>query len=165
MVVFLIQHNVIKFVCDLRQVGGFLPVQQFLQPIKLGVLIQLKYCGKWRLIPYTLTIPYPITIMIYGSCIEQVSEWLSKQHVTNFKGWQGYRVKLQKKFEVFYQIIYYVCHENMIKYLTKSNIFYVSPSHTTKFNISHQRLFRWGICCFIANHMPLMSKMKYWLVS
>ena len=77
---------------------------------------------------------------------------------------RGYRVKLQKKFEVFYQIIYYVCHENMMKYLAKSNIFHVSPSHTTIFYISHQRLFRWGICCFTANHTPLMSKMKYWLV-
>ena len=34
----LIQHDVIKFVSDLQQVGGFLRVLRFLPPIKL------KYC-------------------------------------------------------------------------------------------------------------------------
>jgi hypothetical protein len=34
-----IQHYVIKFVSDLRQVGGFLPVLQFLSPIKLTATI------------------------------------------------------------------------------------------------------------------------------
>ena len=33
--VYLIQHYVIKFVNDLRQVGGFLRVLQFPPPIKL----------------------------------------------------------------------------------------------------------------------------------
>ena len=36
-----IQHEVIKFVSDLRQVGGFL---LFHPPIKLTVTILLKYC-------------------------------------------------------------------------------------------------------------------------
>ena len=35
------QHYLIKFVSDLRQVGGFL---RFPQPIKLTATIQLKYC-------------------------------------------------------------------------------------------------------------------------
>jgi len=34
-----IQYYVIKFVCDLWQVGALLPVLCFLQPIKLTVLI------------------------------------------------------------------------------------------------------------------------------
>ena len=42
--VYLIQHYVIKFVSDLREVGGFLLVLQFPPPIKLTVMIQLKYC-------------------------------------------------------------------------------------------------------------------------
>jgi hypothetical protein len=33
--VYSIQHYVIKFVSDLRQVGGFLPVVRFPSPIKL----------------------------------------------------------------------------------------------------------------------------------
>ena len=41
-VVFSIQHNVIQFVSDLRQVGGFLSVLQCSPPI------QLKYHWKWR---------------------------------------------------------------------------------------------------------------------
>ena len=39
--VYSIQHHVIKFVSDLRQVGGFL---LFPPPIKLTATIQLKYC-------------------------------------------------------------------------------------------------------------------------
>ena len=34
-----VQHYVIKFVNDLRQVGGFLPVLRFPQPIKLTTTI------------------------------------------------------------------------------------------------------------------------------
>ena len=41
--VYSIQHYVIQFVSDLRQVGGFLRVQ-----IKLTATILLKYCWKWR---------------------------------------------------------------------------------------------------------------------
>jgi hypothetical protein len=37
--VYLIQHYVIKFVSDLRQVGGFLCVLQFPPPIKLTIMI------------------------------------------------------------------------------------------------------------------------------
>ena len=36
-----IQHYVMQFVSDLQQVGGF---HRFLPPIKLTVMIQLKYC-------------------------------------------------------------------------------------------------------------------------
>ena len=35
----LIQHHVIKFVSDLRQVGGFLRVLQFPPPIKLTAMM------------------------------------------------------------------------------------------------------------------------------
>ena len=42
--VYSIQHYVIKFVSDLREVGGFLLVLQFPPPIKLTIMIQLKYC-------------------------------------------------------------------------------------------------------------------------
>ena len=42
--VYLIQHYMIKFVCDLEQVGGFLPVLRFPPPIKLTATIKLKYC-------------------------------------------------------------------------------------------------------------------------
>jgi hypothetical protein len=37
--VYSIQHNVIKFVSDLQQVGGFLRVLQFPPPIKLTAMI------------------------------------------------------------------------------------------------------------------------------
>ena len=37
--VYSIQHYVIKFVSDLRQVGGFLPVLRFPPPIKLTATI------------------------------------------------------------------------------------------------------------------------------
>ena len=37
--VYSIQHYVIKFVSDLRQVGGFLRVLRFPQPIKLTAMI------------------------------------------------------------------------------------------------------------------------------
>jgi hypothetical protein len=37
----------IKFVSDLRQVGGFLCVFWFPSPIKLTATIKLKYCWKW----------------------------------------------------------------------------------------------------------------------
>ena len=37
--VFLIQHYVIKFVSDMRQVGGFLRVLQFPPPINLTAMI------------------------------------------------------------------------------------------------------------------------------
>jgi hypothetical protein len=39
----LLQHYVIKCVSDLKQVGGFLQVIQFLPPIKLTATISLKY--------------------------------------------------------------------------------------------------------------------------
>ena len=42
--VYSIQHYVIKFVSDLRQVAGFLPVLRFPPPIKLTATISLKYC-------------------------------------------------------------------------------------------------------------------------
>jgi len=42
--VYSIQHYVIKFVSDLRQVGGFLRVHRFPPPIKLITTIYLKYC-------------------------------------------------------------------------------------------------------------------------
>ena len=38
-----IQHYVIQFVSDLRQVGGFIRVLQFPPPIKLTATIYLKY--------------------------------------------------------------------------------------------------------------------------
>ena len=38
------KHNMMKFVTDLRQVGGFLRVFRFPQPIKLTTKIYLKYC-------------------------------------------------------------------------------------------------------------------------
>ena len=39
-----VQHYLIKFVSDLRQVGGFLQVLRFSPPIKLTAMIYLKYC-------------------------------------------------------------------------------------------------------------------------
>ena len=44
--VYSIQHYVIKFVSDLREVCGFLLVLRFPSPIKLTVTIQLKYCSE-----------------------------------------------------------------------------------------------------------------------
>jgi hypothetical protein len=41
--VYWIQHYVIKFVSDLRQVGGFLRVLGLPPPIKLTTTIELKY--------------------------------------------------------------------------------------------------------------------------
>ena len=46
--VYSIQHYVIKFVSDLRQVGGFLRVLRFPPPIKLTTTISQIYCGTWR---------------------------------------------------------------------------------------------------------------------
>jgi len=43
-----VKHYVIKFVSDLRQVGGFLRVLRFPPRIKLTATIKLKYCWKWR---------------------------------------------------------------------------------------------------------------------
>ena len=40
--VYSIQHYVMKYVSDMRHVGGFLLVLQFPPPIKL------KYCWKWH---------------------------------------------------------------------------------------------------------------------
>jgi len=40
--VYSIQNYMIKFVSDLRQVGGFLMILRFSPPIKL------KYCWMWR---------------------------------------------------------------------------------------------------------------------
>ena len=42
--VYSIQHYVIKFVSDLRQVGGFLRALRFPPSIKLTALASLKYC-------------------------------------------------------------------------------------------------------------------------
>ena len=42
--VYSIQHYVIKFVSDLRQVDGFFRVLRFPPTIKLTATIQLKYC-------------------------------------------------------------------------------------------------------------------------
>jgi hypothetical protein len=42
--VYSMQHYVIKFVSDLRQVGGFLQVLLFPPPIKLTATLLLKYC-------------------------------------------------------------------------------------------------------------------------
>jgi hypothetical protein len=42
--VYSMQHYVIKFVRDLRQVSGFLWVLRFPPPIKLATTIQLKHC-------------------------------------------------------------------------------------------------------------------------
>jgi hypothetical protein len=46
--VYKIQHNVINFVSDLRQFGGFLLVLRFPPAIKLTAAMQLIYCWKWR---------------------------------------------------------------------------------------------------------------------
>ena len=46
--VYSIQHYVIKFVSDLRQVDGFLRLLRFPPPKTLTVTIELKYCWKWR---------------------------------------------------------------------------------------------------------------------
>ena len=43
-----VQHYVIKFDSDLRQIGGFLRALRFPPPIKLTATIKLKYCWKWR---------------------------------------------------------------------------------------------------------------------
>jgi hypothetical protein len=43
LVLYSIQYYVIKFVSDLRQVGGFLRVLRFPPPIKLTAMIELKY--------------------------------------------------------------------------------------------------------------------------
>ena len=43
-----VQHYAIKFVSDLRQVGGFLRVLRFPPSIKLTATTSLKYCWKWR---------------------------------------------------------------------------------------------------------------------
>ena len=43
--------DVIKFVNDLWQVGGFLQVVRFPPPIELTATIQLKYCRKWHQTP------------------------------------------------------------------------------------------------------------------
>ena len=43
-----VQHYVIKFVSDLRQVGGCLQVFRFHPLKKLTATIQLKYCWKWH---------------------------------------------------------------------------------------------------------------------
>ena len=48
LIVYSIQHYVIKFVSDLRQVGGFL---RFPPTIKLTGKIKLKYCWKCRKTP------------------------------------------------------------------------------------------------------------------
>ena len=45
---FSIQHYVIKFVNDLRQVGGFIRVFRFPPPIKLIATIYMKCCCQWR---------------------------------------------------------------------------------------------------------------------
>jgi hypothetical protein len=42
--VYSIQHYVIKFVSDLRQVGGFLRILRFLPTVKLTATMSLKYC-------------------------------------------------------------------------------------------------------------------------
>ena len=42
-IICLIQHYVIKFVSDLQQVRGFLRVIRFNPPIKITVMILLKY--------------------------------------------------------------------------------------------------------------------------
>jgi hypothetical protein len=42
--VYSIQHYVIKFVSDLRKVGGFLWMLRFPPPTKLTATISLKYC-------------------------------------------------------------------------------------------------------------------------
>jgi len=47
-VVYSIPHYVIKFVSDLRQVGGFL---RFPPSTKLTATIWLKYCWQWRQTP------------------------------------------------------------------------------------------------------------------
>jgi hypothetical protein len=46
--VYKIQHNVIKFVSDLRQFGGFFLVFRFPPAINLTAAMQLIYCWKWR---------------------------------------------------------------------------------------------------------------------
>jgi hypothetical protein len=71
-----VQHYVIKFVSDLRQVSGFLRVLRFLSPIKLTAMIQLKYCWKWHQTPYKQTKPelhffhiyIYISVIIYIPC-------------------------------------------------------------------------------------------------
>jgi len=43
-----VQHYVIKFVSDLRQVGSFFRILRFLPPVKLTATIQLKCCWNWH---------------------------------------------------------------------------------------------------------------------
>ena len=46
--VYSIQHYVIKFVSDLRQIGGFPRVLRFAPEIKLTTTIYQTFCWKWR---------------------------------------------------------------------------------------------------------------------
>jgi hypothetical protein len=58
--VYWIQHYVIKFVSDLRQVGGFLRIPRFPPPIKLTAIREIKVVGvngrgeRWYMLSSTL---------------------------------------------------------------------------------------------------------------
>jgi hypothetical protein len=56
---------VIKFVSDLRQVGGFLRVLWFPPPIKLTAMIKLKWCWKHKLIIVFLYVEIVLEIIRY----------------------------------------------------------------------------------------------------
>ena len=62
--VYSMQHYVMIFVSDIRQVCGFLVILRCLPPIKLIVTILLKYCWKVALNIITLTLYY----MTFQSC-------------------------------------------------------------------------------------------------
>ena len=75
----------IKFVSDLRQVSGFLRVFRFPPPIKLTTIIQLKYCWKWHLTPYTPPYTHPF-IFIYYYLLMTYLFWFPTKTIDFFRG-------------------------------------------------------------------------------
>ena len=70
------QPQVIKFTSCLPMVGGSLRVLRLLPPIKLGVMILLKYCWKWRWTSQIKSIQINITDIdasLYFVCILHIN--------------------------------------------------------------------------------------------
>jgi hypothetical protein len=79
---YLIQHYVIKFVSDLRQVGGFLRILRFPPPVKVGMGFECSFIETYN-VKYNSSKhsssceDYQLGSFLYTALCDKVCQWLT----------------------------------------------------------------------------------------
>jgi hypothetical protein len=122
----LIQHYIIKFVTDLRQVGVFLRVFRFPPPIDLTTTIQL-YTSSWT--GFELT-----TLVVTGS--DCIGSYKSNYHTIMTMTTRPNVIELLHSTNVLYMTLHKVCLFCGIWFNGWVNIFFSETTHFVKTKLS-----------------------------